>query len=245
MALSDNPLYFPMINLIGVLGMITVNALANILPINGKNTGELSDQYPNLFVPPGWVFSIWGIIYILNLSFVTWGFLNRETQQELIGKIGYWYLAISVFNVGWLLFWHYEQVWNSTLVMLLFLVSLIVIHVTIGTDAPTIVQANFGVYLGWISLATVANITAGLVSSGFSRLGLSEVVWTALILIVILGITVFMVGNQRNIYFGFVVIWAATGIFLKNSELLGVAIPAAATVLAALGTIILVYLNRI
>jgi len=60
----------PIVNGLGFLAVIAANAAANALPINGYNTGQLSDFYPNYFVPAGYAFSIWGVIYLLALGFV-------------------------------------------------------------------------------------------------------------------------------------------------------------------------------
>lgn len=245
MSLSDHPLFYPVLNLIGVLVMLTINALANISQLNGYTTGELSAQYPNRFVPPGWVFSIWGIIYLLNLVFVTWTFVNRTAHEELISQIGWWFIIVSLLNAIWLVLWHYEQVWTSTLIMILLLFSLIRIHIILqnteisGTIFDTMaLQANFGVYLGWIAVATVANITAGLVQINWNGWGISEEIWTAIMIVVVLVLTLFMVINQHSIWFGLVIIWAVGGIFLNQQDISVIALPAAITVLGTISAVL-------
>ncbi len=49
---------------IAYIAMVTVNVLANALPINGQNTGDISDRFAIYFVPAGWVFAIWLPIYL-------------------------------------------------------------------------------------------------------------------------------------------------------------------------------------
>ena len=74
------------LNLIGLVMVLTVNALANILPINGYNTGQVSGFYPNYFVPAGFTFAIWGIIYLLLIGFVFCSFFSAFGRFDEAGK---------------------------------------------------------------------------------------------------------------------------------------------------------------
>ncbi|MCY3414299.1 MAG: tryptophan-rich sensory protein [Candidatus Heimdallarchaeota archaeon] len=237
--------FFPVLNALGFLAVITVNALANILPINGKNTGELSDLYPNLFVPPGYVFSIWGFIYTLHAIFIFYSFSEAGRSSPLLNKLGWWFLATAALNVIWILFWHYEKVWLSLVVMFLFLATLIQIYLLleIGNSQLTGMEklafhTFFSVYLGWISLATVANVTAALVSAEWNRFGLSEEFWTVLVLLVILALSLSMVLLNNDFAYGGVVIWAAIGIVIKQIGIPSISITASVVVgLTAVGII--------
>ena len=96
-----------MINVVAFAGMILMNYLANALPLGGKTTGQLSDQYPNLFTPAGITFSIWGVIYLLLLGFVFLQF--RESHKNLSASIGWLFAIGCVLNALWIVAWHYEQ----------------------------------------------------------------------------------------------------------------------------------------
>ncbi|MFH1381718.1 MAG: tryptophan-rich sensory protein, partial [Chloroflexota bacterium] len=163
-------LFLAIMNLIGFLGTVVVNGLSNALPLNGKTAGELSDQYPNLFVPAGLTFSIWGIIYILLAIFVIYGRIvavKKDTQKSsFIENIGVLFFISCLANMGWIFAWHYEIVPLSVLIMLILLVTLIAIYLRlrIGRSDSSktekyLVHLPFSVYLGWITIATIANIT--------------------------------------------------------------------------------------
>ena len=104
-------LLLSILNLLGFLGTVIVNGLANTLPINNKTTGELSDQYPNLFVPAGLTFSIWGLIYVLLAVFVVYQLvmvIKKDAQRSsFIEKIGLLFFVASLANIAWIFAWHY------------------------------------------------------------------------------------------------------------------------------------------
>lgn len=207
-------------NLLGVLGMITVNALANILPINGYTTGELSAMYPNLFTPAGFTFSIWSVIYLGLLAFAIY---QLRCKKAIIERIGALFFLNALLNCGWILLWHHKMIVLSVFVMLGLLVTLILIYqrLSIGTHQvkPAVrwlVHAPFSVYLGWISIATVANVTALLVAGGWQGWGLPANFWTAAMIFVAAVIGLFMLIRARDWLFALVVLWAFFGIAYKR-----------------------------
>ena len=214
------------LNIIGFLGMVIVNGLANALPINNKATGELSDQYPNLFVPAGLTFSIWGLIYILLAIFVIYTLVRAmrgSTGESFIGRIGILFFLSCIANIGWIFAWHYEIVSLSLVIMLLLFGCLLAIYLRlgIGNKGPTakqqyMVHLPFSVYLGWITIATIANVTALLVDINWSRFGLSEQLWTVAVIVVGIAIALGILIRRQDIYYCLVVDWAVLGILLKR-----------------------------
>ncbi len=208
------------------VGVIAVNALANILPINGYNTGQVSAFYPNTFVPAGFTFSIWGVIYLLLFSY-TIGFTYYTLKQEqfpkafaFIERIHIYFLLTCVFNMSWILAWHYLQIELSVLIMLLFLITLIQLFLksttmanALTTTQKFILQTPFIVYLGWISVATIANITALLVSYKWIALSIAPVYWSAAMILIAIILAVLMLKKFKAIAFAFVVAWALWGIY--------------------------------
>lgn len=215
------------LNLLGFIGTLVVNGLANALPINNRTTGELSNQYPNLFVPAGWTFSIWGIIYLLLAIFVVYqlGCAVRKGPHgtSFIEKTGWLFIVASAANMTWIFAWHYERIVLSLFVMLILLGSLVAIYLRldIGRSSATraeryFVHLAFSVYLGWITIATIANTTVLLVTLNWNRFGLSEAFWT--VAVVLVGIVLAMTAllRRRDIFFALVVDWALLGILFKR-----------------------------
>lgn len=213
---------FQILNIIGTIVTITINALANILPINGKNTGELSDAIPNLFVPVGLTFSIWGVIYTLLILFTIYQAVEKE-ETDFSGKISYLYVISAAANSLWILAWHYQIIWLSLVIMFVILGSLLGIYLRldigreeVSTKQKVLVHLPFSVYLGWITIATIANVTALAVTVGWDGFGISEELWTILVIIVAIIITSLMLFTRKDVGYSLVVIWASYGIYLKR-----------------------------
>jgi hypothetical protein len=204
------------INLLLFAGMLVMNYLANALPLNNKTTGELSDSFPNLFVPAGLTFSIWGIIYLLLIAYCVIQFTG--TNKEIISDIS-WPFGIScILNALWIIFWHYGKLPLSLIVMLGLLVTLIWINTLIRELPFGIIKATFGIYLGWICIATIANVTALLVNYNWTGFSIPQETWTILMIIigtVIIGLTVY---NLKNPFIGLAVVWAFIGIAIKRQD---------------------------
>jgi len=107
--------------------VLVVNVLANSLPINGVTTGEVSDQFPILFVPAGYVFSIWGLIYLALIGFVIYSLTSKGQENEMIDAIAGWFVASNLFNAAWVFLWHYQQFVLTLIPIFGLLISLIVI----------------------------------------------------------------------------------------------------------------------
>lgn len=210
------------LNIIGFILVIALNGLANGLPINGRTTGELSDLYPNLFVPAGFTFSIWGLIYLLLLAFVFYqagGLWNKQPPPVTVQKIGVWFFVSCMANASWILAWHYMLVELSLLIMLVILTSLMTIYrrLQIGQGADSskrllLVHLPFSVYLGWITVATIANVTTLLVDWGLSGLFPGEIFWTCLMIIIATGFGILFLLRKRDVPYALVLVWALYGI---------------------------------
>ena len=212
------------LNLLAFLATIAVNAMANALPINGKTTGELSDMYPNLFVPAGLTFSIWGLIYLLLAAFIVYQVAAPSRDAaDFLQRIGPLFILASAANIGWIFLWHYQRVPASLAVMLVLLGGLLAIYLRldIGVQAPSwreklLVQLPFSVYLGWITVATIANVTAVLVHAGWDRFGASEQFWTVVVLVVASAITLAVLFTRNDLFYALVILWAFIGILIKR-----------------------------
>ena len=208
--------------------MIAVNGLAGFPIINGVSTAQISDMYPNLFTPAGLTFSIWGVIYLFLLVFSIMQLRQgrsffKEKEAKALDKIRLLYSVSCGINIAWLLFWQYNLIGPTVLLMLALLVCLILIMLTIRTLPPgggafwIVLKAAFGFYLGWITVATIANITVFLVSIHWNGFGIAPEIITIVILAV--GALIGCVATvwYKNTAYGLVLLWAYYGVLLQHN----------------------------
>lgn len=234
------------LNLLAFLGTVTVNGLANALPINGQTTGEISDRFAVYFVPAGYVFSIWGLIYLGLLGFVIYQLLPAQRDNQRLARIGYWFVMSCLANGVWILLWHYEFFALTVAVMLILLISLISIYLRLDIGRMRVKAAEkwlvdipFSIYLGWITVATVANVTALLSYWNWSGWGIHPQVWAAIMLLIATGIAVTMSWTRRDLAYALVIVWAFVGIAIKHMATPSVAWTAGllALLVAAIGAV--------
>ena len=205
-----------------VIAMITINILANALPINGLNTGEISDRFNVYFVPAGYVFSIWGLIYIGLLAYAFYQALPAQKTNPRLQATGWWVVLGGLANSTWIFLWHYEQFIGTLGAMLILLATLIAVYLRLGTGRTTVTRAEtwavrvpFSVYLGWITVATVANVTDVLDFIKWNAFGITQEIWMVIILAAVLVISALMNFYRRDIAYACVILWALAGIVVK------------------------------
>ncbi|EOL43240.1 tryptophan-rich sensory protein [Enterococcus caccae] len=206
--------------------MIAVNAAAVLLPLNGMTTQEVSDTYPNLFAPAGLTFAIWSVIYLLLAGFVVYQWVKPVDQSilshhQLGKKLSVLFIISSILNSIWLLAWQYLQIDLSVVIMLALLIVLIYMNRILTKAKLTkndyiFVRLPFSIYFGWITIATIANITAFLVDKNIAFLQNNQVMWTIIVLIVGLVIIATTIIRNRDIAYGLAALWAYYGILLKH-----------------------------
>ena len=212
-------------NIIAFIIVIAVNTMANTIPLGGFTTGELSDMYPNLFVPAGITFSIWGLIYLLLTAFIFYSFFSisrTAADSSFILAAGPWFIVSSAANAGWIFAWHYRRPLLSLVCMLLILFSLIMVYLRMGSFKPPnfgtalVTKIPFSIYLGWITVATAANVTAVLVHYGWNGFGLAGNIWTIILIGAVLIITAVMIISRNDPAYTAVILWALAGIIIKQ-----------------------------
>ena len=252
-------IYYGILNLVGFALVLTFNALANILPINGYNTGEVSAFYPNYFVPAGFTFSIWGVIYLLLMGFVICSLLaalpSFPTQaRKVIAKASPLFLLTCLLNAGWIVAWHYLFLGLSLFIMLIFLITLIKLFLTINKTKFELrpfyrfwIYHPFVVYLGWISVATIANFTALFVGIGWQGEPFAATTWSILLIIIAMLLGIILVGVKKEPAYGFVLAWAFFGIYssqLKDAPVVGYTAAIASSFILALTITVLIKFKK-
>jgi hypothetical protein len=224
---------------------IAVNALANILPFNNLTTGEISDRFRVYFVPAGYVFSIWGVIYLFLIGFAIYQALPAQRGNAWLRRIGYLFAASCAANVIWLFLWHYERFVFTLIAMVALLLLLISVYLILGigkrrvsTAELLLVHVPFGIYLGWVTVAAVANATSVLDYLKWSGWGISPEAWAVVMLVIGAAIASAISITRGDIAYVLVIVWAFIGIAVKQSAAPVVAIPAG--VLAAVVALTLI-----
>jgi hypothetical protein len=233
------------INLLAVVATIVVNGLANALPLNGHLTGEISDQFKVYFVPAGYVFSIWGLIYVGLIAFGVYQMLPSQRENPRLRRIGYLFALSCMANIVWLFLWHYGLFIYTITIMVALLGLLIAIYLRleigraqVAMKEKWLVDLPFSIYLGWITVATIANASDVLDYLKWSGWGIRPEFWAVIMLIAGVGIALAMSLTRGDIAYQLVIVWAFAGIAVKQTAMPVVA--NAAWVMSALVIIVLI-----
>ncbi|MBI3957432.1 MAG: tryptophan-rich sensory protein [Chloroflexi bacterium] len=223
---------------------IVTNGMATSLPLNGMDTGAISDMFPNFFTPAGYVFAIWGVIYLGLAAFTVYHSLPGQRANPRLRRIGWLFIFSNLCNSAWIFAWHYLLFPLSFVLMLGILGTLLAIFVRLGSRPVSAVErwsvhVPFSIYVGWISVATIANTTVLLQYWGFAGGPLPEPVWSALLMLIGTGIAAYIIHTRRDVAYGAVFVWAFIGIAVKYS-----ATPVVAYTAGLLAGLILVLVIR-
>ena len=217
--------------ILAAVAMIIVNILSNALPINGQNTGEISDRFDIYFVPAGYVFSIWGLIYLGLIAYLIYQALPAQRDNAKLDAIAGPFVISSLANIVWIFLWHYNIFPVTLIAMFTLLVSLIVIYLRLGTGwsrAGTgetwAVRVPFSIYLGWITVAAIANTTQVLYYLKWNGFGIAPGTWLTIMLAVAVVVAALMAWMRHDVAYLLVLVWAFIGIALKHA-----AVPPVAT----------------
>jgi len=226
MEAKKNTWLLKLIVVLSFVAMLAVNTLSALLPLNGVTPQDVSAMYPNLFVPAGYTFSIWSVIYLALLLFTLYqlGLFRGKKHPgdaELLRKTAVVFSVSSLANICWLFAWHYGAILLSVLIMLFLLACLIDMRFIVAAQPRSareklFVQIPFSLYFGWITVATIANVTALFVSLGWNGFGVPDVTWTILVLAVGAIIGVLTTLRFRDPAYALVLIWAYAGIWTSH-----------------------------
>lgn len=199
--------------------MVATNYLAAMLPLGGQDTGQISENYPNLFAPAGYAFSIWGLIYALIGIYVI--YQMRRKDDDLTLKVNRLFIVNALLNSSWLFAWHYNLIWLSVIIMAGLLITLIRIADIFRKKDLTLKESwlmrlPFSVYFGWITVATIANITVFLVYLGWNGFYLSDVFWTISVILIGALIGSWRMLRDRFVPYGLTLVWAYSAILAKH-----------------------------
>lgn len=213
-------------NIIALLVTIAINYIGSAGLLNGNTMKVISDKYFNYFTPAGYAFSIWGLIYLGLLGFViytTATLNNKDNTTPVLLQVKWWFVLSCVANSAWVVAWLSDNIGLSVLLMAVLFVALLNIVLNTGAALRQVpfkvhlwVYWPFALYLGWISVAFIANTAAYLTSINWDGWGIAAVNWAVIMISVAGLVNIFVIWSRRLYLFGAVGIWALLAIAAAN-----------------------------
>jgi hypothetical protein len=210
------------INVLAIIATIVVNFLANSIPLNDLAQDVIADRFKVYFIPAGYVFSIWGLIYLGLIAYAIYQVLPSQRENPRLIRVGYLVPLSCLANIAWIFLWHYELFPWSLLAMFALLASLIAIYLRLGVGRSQVTTmerwaagVTFSVYLGWITVATIANVTSVLDYINWTGWGIGPEIWTIIMLVAALAIASAISLTRGDIAYMLVIVWAFVGIAVK------------------------------
>ncbi len=215
-----------------VVATIAMNVVANALPLFGRTTAAVSDAYPTPFTPAGYVFAIWGVIYLGLIVYSVWQFAPAGRSDPRVRAAAPWVIAAGVLNVAWLFAWHADRPVLATLPIVGLLIAVGGAYETLRAGPSRggvrfAAQVPFGIYFGWLSVATIANVAVAGTALGWDGAPLTPEAWTGVLVVIATGLGIRMLQARGEWAFALVLIWAFVGIAVAVGLPSGVAFVAA------------------
>jgi hypothetical protein len=211
--------------LLAAIATVIFNGISQSLPIGGRTSADISNMYTTFFTPANYAFAIWGVIYTLLLLYAVYQALPSQRANPYMRKIGWLFIVSCVLNMAWITLFQYDQILISVGVIIAFLLTLIAIYVRLDSGRANASTADrlllllpFSVYLGWLSVATIANISVlGVAQNWGNPLGIAAPTWAAIMLVVATLVGLIMAVTRRDVAYVLVFVWAFTAIINKQS----------------------------
>ncbi len=208
-----------------LVAVLATNTAASLLPLFGVSTAQVSDDNPTRFTPAGWTFSVWSVIYLGLIGYAVYQALPDKATNVRLRRIGWLFVANGAANIAWLLAWHSLNIPGSVLIMLLILGTLVLIYLSLERDRPKafsieywLLDLPFSLYLAWITIATIANVSIALSAAGWGGWGIAPETWAAIMIVVGGGLAAFVAYTRRDLAWAAVVVWALFGIMSGQAD---------------------------
>ena len=210
------------INPIAYIIMVVINILANVIPFGGMTTGEIATLFPTPLTPAPITFAIWGVIYV-TLFIPVFYQINDKTGYgaDYAAAIGPWFLFSCVANIAWIFSWHARAMTPAMLAMVLLLCSLFLLKRRL--DDPLAEWSNrwylrlpIGLYTGWITVATLSNVSVWLKSLNFNAFGLPSGLIQVIVLLIGGAILTLAILLNHDPWYAIAAIWGYAGLLIRH-----------------------------
>lgn len=216
------------LNGIAFVSVVFINYLSNTGAMDGKTIGGVSDNIKSLFTPAGYAFSIWGIIYLLLLGFIIYqgrSLFIKVKNDDFILKTGFWFIISCFANSAWIFCWIYGYTGLSCICIFILLIALLKIVVNNNMELYEASKSTilflwwpFVIYSGWVTVASIANVSSYLVKINWDGFGISAEVWTIIMIVIATIINTILIFKRNMREFALVGTWALIAIGVANYE---------------------------
>ena len=204
---------------------IAFNGISQSIPIGGYTSADISNKYTTFFTPANYAFAIWGVIYLLLIVYSIYQALPAQRQNLNARKVGWLFVLSCVLNCTWITLFQYDLILPSVIVIIAFLITLITIYVRLDIGRARVSTADrwllhlpFSIYLGWLSVATIANVSVlGVAQDWGDPLGIAAPTWAAIMLIAATLIGLILATTRQDAGFVLVLVWAFVAIIDKQA----------------------------
>ncbi|TWG83009.1 TspO/MBR related protein, partial [Cellulosimicrobium cellulans J34] len=137
--------------------------------------------------PDNPAFRIWSVIYLGLFAFAVYQVLPRHAASPRLRATAWWVLASMVLNAAWIGVVQAGWVPVSVVVIAALLAVNAVAVVRLvrlrpeSTAQAVVLDGTLGLYTGWVSVATLANVAAALADGGVGELGLGATGWSVVL----------------------------------------------------------------
>jgi hypothetical protein len=216
-------LFLRWIALVAVFLNIVVNYYSNIRPFNNKTMADVSNENPTLFTPAGYAFSIWGLIYLSLVIYVISSLFPGQKDKDIFDRLSLPLIVISMLSLVWVIIFSYELYALSVLIIAIMLVLSLILFVRANNwvlehNKDKWLKLPFGLYAGWLTVATIAAVSVWLYHMGWRGGMLSEADWAIILLIVTLIIGIAVSCKTNNFVYPMVISWAAFAIWVARRD---------------------------
>ncbi|WP_106769057.1 tryptophan-rich sensory protein [Paenibacillus faecalis] len=211
-------------NIVAFAAVIAVNILSSTLPLGGRTIKQISDQYYIYITPASYAFMIWSLIYVLLAGFLIYQWRRDTGIRDSVRSIGIWFILSCIFNISWLILWHYLYIeWSVGMMLLLVLSVGVIYYKTRSIHYPTtgeklFVKLPFSIYLGWVCSAFLVNIGIVIHKNGWSIFGLTEIGWSTALLCTGAVLAILISYPYRDYMLPLVFVWAYIAISTEHKD---------------------------
>jgi len=220
-AFINGPHYRRWVAAAAVFGNIVLTYWSRVQPFNGQSMGYVSGKYHTLLTPAGYAFSIWGIIFLALAVYAVWQLQPKQRYKKLPDAVAQPLTVASLATAAWVVLFAYEHLAWCAVTMLVILMALIMAYgrarrLVLARQAPRWSSLPFALYLGWISVATVVNITLALWALGWQPATNVSILLALLLVLVISGLSLVLDKSFREVTFSLVTAWALVAVWVAH-----------------------------